>query len=439
MGYFNELDGKWGEYKHWMDLLKERGGKPDKHIKKTSSGIEKWINDVKKELESPVFSGKEPESLNEIRKLRPAGPRRLTGKIDFSLLEEKLKGAWMGRCAGCMLGIPVEGLSKESIKNVCKNSGIKYPLSDYWSKEPQSFLSADNLHYKKTPRKNFLKKNLRYVGADDDLAYTILGLLTLEEYGQDFTTADVGKMWLKYLLTACTAEEVALNNLKKGIPPLKAGSLNNPFHDWIGADIRSDPWGYAAAGWPEKAAEFAYRDAYLSHRATGLYGAMFFSAVIAAAFVVSDPIDAVGIGLTEIPCNCRLSKVVKQTLEWCEKDRDWGTTVDRILEHFKGMAMAHTLNNAALTVTGLFYGKNNFERTITLTVMGGLDTDCTAATAGSISGAILGMEKIPAKWKNPLGNRVETYLKGKPVFYSDAIAKRFMKIARQIIKNDAVE
>jgi hypothetical protein len=34
---------------------------------------------------------------------------------------------------------------------------------------------------------------------DDNLAYTLLGLLVVEEYGLEFTAADVGKAWLKHL------------------------------------------------------------------------------------------------------------------------------------------------------------------------------------------------------------------------------------------------
>jgi len=98
------------------------------------------------------------------------------------------------------------------------------------------------------------------------------------------------------------------------------------------------------------------------------------------------------------------------------------------------MSIVHTLNNAALTVAGLFYGEKDFEKTITLTVMGGLDTDCTGATAGSIIGAILGAKKLPKKWISPLGNKVETYLKGKQYFKSDEIAKRFARIAKKMRK-----
>jgi len=378
---------------------------------------------------------KESSNLQEIRKLRSKGPRRLNFQFGEDELEDKILGAWLGRSAGCILGIPSEGMTKNAIRLACENLGLKYPLNDYWKIDPQ-LKNPEQLHYLTTPRKNFLKPNLKYIGADDDLAYTLLGLIILEEYGPNFTTENVGNAWLKYLPMACTAEEVALSNLKKGISAYESGAINNPYFDWIGADIRSDPWGYSAPGLPEKAAEFAHRDSYISHRGTGIHGAMFFSATISAAFVVEDPIDAVEIGLTEIPQKCRLAETIKQTLRWCKKDQNWDKTTERILKKFTGMNMAHTLNNAALTVTGLYYGEKDFEKTITLMAMGGLDTDCTGATAGSIIGAILGAKKLPKKWIAPPGNKVETYLKGKQYFKSDQIAKRFARIAQKILKEN---
>ena len=73
-------------------------------------------------------------------------------------------------------------------------------------------------------------------------------------------------------------------------PADKAGEKNNPYREWIGADIRSDPWGYMAPADPEYAADMAYRDAFLSHRRQGIYGELFFSAAIAAAFALDDPV-----------------------------------------------------------------------------------------------------------------------------------------------------
>ena len=52
------------------------------------------------------------------------------------------------------------------------------------------------------------------VPTDDDLNYTLLGLMILEEYGPDFTTDQLGEAWIKYLPFAFTAEGIALDNLR---------------------------------------------------------------------------------------------------------------------------------------------------------------------------------------------------------------------------------
>jgi len=263
-------------------------------------------------------------------------------------------------------------------------------------------------------------------------SYTILGLLILEESGLDFTTEQVGEAWIKYLPVACTAEEVALRNLKAGVPAAKAGVKNNPFQEWIGADIRSDPWGYAAPGWPEKAAEFAYRDAYLSHRQNGIYGAMFFAAAIAAAFALDDPVKAIEAGLTEIPNGCRLAADVRWALDVGSQFADWREARRAVDVRFQGMHSVHTNNNACLTVFGLILGKRDFTKTIGTTVAFGLDNDCTAATAGSILGAVIGARGIPEHWWKPFRNKTRTYLNDHEWFANTELVARFMKVAGQV-------
>ena len=459
MAYFPKTDGAYNDFKNWLMLLKERGGKTEGYEELAQQTFAAMRNRLVREVEKAPVMKDEPSDLESIKALRPKGPRRLVDLFEPKLLQDKLMGAWLGRAAGCILGIPCEGMSKPDIRNAALGMGMRYPLNDYWVLDPK-FRPADSKHYGVTPRVNFLKKNLLYAGTDDDLTYTLLGLLILEDYGPGFTTADVGKAWVKYLPMACTAEAVALANLKAGVSAEECGVKNNPFVDWIGADIRSDPWAYAAPGWPEKAAEFAHRDAYISHRATGIHGEMFFSAAIAAAFVVASPMEAIMAGLTEIPENCRTSKTVRETIEWCTGDEDWDKTTNRILQKYSGMAGAHTLNNAALTVAGLVYGagnnvfadrpaepaglnaghaglpigKNTFEKTIALTVMGGVDTDCTGATAGSLLGAILGAKRLPKKWSAPLGTRAESYINDHRWWTHADIVRRFKKITDRVLE-----
>ena len=167
----------------------------------------------------------------------------------------------------------------------------------------------------------------------------------------EWSVDDVGAALMKYLSDAKTAEGVALRNLHAGVPPAEAAVVDNPFIHWIGADIRSDPWGYAAPGYPELAAEFAWRDATISHRRNGIYGAMYFSAVIAAAFALSDPLKALEAGLAEIPADCLMAREVRWALEVAGDINDFREARAAVDERYAGMHKVHTIN--VLTIWGL--------------------------------------------------------------------------------------
>ncbi len=372
----------------------------------------------------------ERDDLMSIRRRRPPRGRRVIPlEVDGDELGDRILGALLGRAAGCILGIPCEGMSKEDIAAAARRMGRPYPLDEYWPADPKG-AEGHELHYGITPREKFLKPNIEYIGADDDLAYTILGLLILEQYGLDFTSQDVGAAWLKYLPLACTAEAVALENLRQGLQPPETALVDNPHGEWIGAAIRADAWGYVAPGLPQAAAELAWRDARVSHIGEGIYGEMFWAAVIAGAIAHAEVGKALSVGLGEIPRDCELAGLINRTLAWYEEGREWEQTVQQIYEACAGMHPVHVINNAALTVAGLLYGAGDFERTITLTVSAGLDTDCTGATAGSVAGAILGAKRLPAKWTEPLGERMETYLRGCEQGLSvKDVAVRFTRLA----------
>ena len=431
MGYFGKVNGAANYLGAWLDLRHEQGRDVAPYADEAVKRLDAIRRKVEKLGPPPELQRDEPIELEAIRALRPRGPRMPPLRLSNEELYDRMLGAWLGRAAGCMLGIPCEGMSKSDIRTAARALGQRYPLNDYWGLDPKP-AHADGKHYGLTPRRKFLKGHIDRVGTDDDLTYTLLGLLILEDYGIDFTVQDVGEAWLRYLPMACTAERVALDNLRKGIQPPQTGRVDNPYQEWIGADIRSDPWGYAAPGLPEVAAELACRDASVSHVMNGTYGEMFFSAAIAAAFALDDVEEVLRVALTEIPKNCRTAKAVKEAIAWCHRDGDWDKTTGRILKRYAGMSGAHTLNNAALTVAGLLYGKGDYQKTIALTVMGGVDTDCTGATAGSIFGAMVGAKRLPRKWVRPLGDRAESYLIGRRHWRSSDVARRFLRVAAEV-------
>jgi len=285
--------------------------------------------------------------------------------------------------------------------------------------------------YKKNIKwfKGYIEKMVR----DDDIDYTILGLHCLEENGINLISEDIAKQWLDHLPynSVFTAEKVAYKNLVNGILPPESGKYHNPYREWIGAQIRADIWGYITPGCPEKAAEYAYKDASVSHIKNGTYGEMFVSAMLSASFIENDINRIIEIGLSEIPEKCRLNEAVKNVIKWSKGNKDWKDTWNNIMKLYGKYNWVHTINNAAIVVMGLLYGKKDFEKSICITVMGGLDTDCNGATVGSILGVILGKDKLPNKWIKPLNNIVVSAVFGFPENKISDLAKKTFNISRR--------
>ncbi len=382
---------------------------------------------IKNLPEDAALAANEPDQLEAIQLLRPRGERQLWPVFLEKVYAERLAGALFGRMAGCILGAAVEFWPVEEMENWAAWLGDPFPPLDYWSQSRH----PNRIHYGLNPDHAYSKAGLDGVPVDDDIAYTLLGLLIAEEYGFSFSRNDVAASWLKFLPLAYTAEAVTLENLRQGLAADQAGAVDNPFVQWIGADIRSDPWGYLAPGLPEKAAAMAYHDASLSHRRNGVYGAMYFSAVIAAAFACDDAVTALKLGLNEIPQECRLAQDIRWALKTGPNIKDYKEAHAAAGQYFGDMSGVHTNLNACLTIFGLMIGGNDFTRSIGETVAMGYDNDCTAATVGSIWGAVYGKAAILPHWYEPFKNKIHSYLIGQPSFAIDDVLARFTKLARQ--------
>ncbi|MYD09234.1 MAG: ADP-ribosylglycohydrolase family protein [Chloroflexi bacterium] len=413
----------------WAQLKAETGatGVADK-VREIDALIAEKLAELRALPDDPALRAAEPDDLDGIRALRPPGERRHWNKLPESTYRDRLEAALLGRFSGCVLGSIVECWEVEQMERWADYLGDAFPPADYWSAAER----PHDLKYRTSPREAFTRAKMDGVPTDDDLIYTQLGLLILEDYGADFSLSDVGAAWMKYLPHAATAEGIALSNLHAGVPAEEAAIADNPFIHWIGADIRSDPWGYAAPGWPEKAAEFAWRDASISHRRNGIYGAMYFSAVISAAFALGNPQAALEAGLAEIPADCMLARELRWALEVAPSINNYREARATVDERYAGMHRIHTINNAVLTAWGLCIGGEDFTKVIGETVAMGLDNDCTAATAGSIFGAAYGVDAIPARWTRNFNNKAHSYIIGIESFAIDDMIDRFSAQARLV-------
>ena len=206
----------------------------------------------------------------------------------------------------------------------------------------------------------------------------------------------------------------------------------NPYREWIGAQIRVDSYAYAAPGNPELAAEFAWRDARISHAKNGIYGAMFCAAMIAAAFTTGDTREIVEAGLAEIPSTSRLYSELRQVIAICEAHGSDFVEFENVFAKIYALlghySPVHTNSNAAICVAALLLSGGDFHRGITLAVMGGWDTDCNGATVGSVVGAICGANAAPIHWTGRLNDTLHAGIVGYDPIAISECARRSMQI-----------
>ena len=110
-------------------------------------------------------------------------------------MDEKVEGALLGRMAGCTLGAAIEQWPIENMMNLAQANGDTFPPVDYWRRVPYPWVKR----YNTNRLEEFTRGKMNGVPADDDIIYTLLGLLVAEEFGPDFSIEDYGKAWMKHL------------------------------------------------------------------------------------------------------------------------------------------------------------------------------------------------------------------------------------------------
>lgn len=346
---------------------------------------------------------------------------------------ERIRAAWRGRVSGCLLGKPLEVLSfregPDGVRRYLEDCGAA-PLRDYVpAREGMPLDPGDRA---------CCLGQIRRAEPDDDIDYTLLALLLLEEHGARLSTEDVARAWLRRLPAGATwtAERAAyrtlLNRMAEqfvnGAAPGfdLAECSDNPFNEWIGGQIRTDLYGWVCPGRPAFAAELARRDASLSHRGDGLYAAMFVAALAAALPACGDLETALDTALAEIPEQSGAAEAVR----FGRSIAGATDAVTRLRRHYQQLTPLHAANNLALVVWSLCAHPGDYSAAVGEAVAAGWDTDCNGATVGGL--CALSGAPVDERWTRPWQGRVGTRLAGHAELQLDDIVRRTVKIAETL-------
>ncbi|MBQ9116933.1 MAG: ADP-ribosylglycohydrolase family protein [Clostridia bacterium] len=301
---------------------------------------------------------------------------------------EKMKGCWLGKSIGGTLGTPFE-----------PTRGV-FDI-DYYTAD----LSNGML-------------------PNDDLDLQLVWLNAAERYKTELNAQILADYWILGVIPNWAEYGVGKSNMRMGLIPPVTGKYRNNYKDSNGAWIRSEIWACLAPGHPEIAAKYAFEDACADHADEGVYGEIFIAAIESAAFVESDKFKLIDIGLSYIPKDCECAKAVRRIIELYRSGIDWKAARYQLMKDFPGSFGAQwrgveegisnsdwgydAPNNIAITLIGWLYAGDDFGRALCITTGCGEDSDCTAGALGAILGILLGAEGIPAKWKDPIGDKIVT-------------------------------
>jgi ADP-ribosylglycohydrolase len=263
----------------------------------------------------------------------------------------------------------------------------------------------------------------------------------MEVFGYDFDPGDVLYAWINWVPAGicCTAERVAYKNVLKGLSAPATATFQNPYREWVGAQIRAEVFGWVNPGNPEAAAEAAFRDACVSHTRNGIYGEMFTAAMIAAAMYFTNVREVIEAGLDEIPENSRLAMAVRSVIA----EYDNGMTLEESMENLHGLhdennifEWCHIIPNEKIVILSLLHSGEDFTRAIGNCVQFAFDTDSNAAVVGAVMGTLLGPEDIEEKWTAPIGGLMASAVLGEHMNRIEELAERTFKVAKRDIVPD---
>ena len=234
---------------------------------------------------------------------------------------ERVYAGVLGKLIGVYLGRPFEGWTHQKIM---KELGpIEYYVHD--------------------------RLNQPLVVTDDDVAGTFTFIRALEDYGvsPELTAEDIGKAWLNYIVqersilwwggNGNSTEHTAWLNLKNGIAAPASGSIatnGTTVAEQIGAQIFIDGWALVSPGQPQLAALLAQKAGSVSHDGESVYAAMLWAAMEAEAFRSADIDHLLDVGLSVIPADCLIARLIADVRAWHKQNEDWLATRQLIEDQY---------------------------------------------------------------------------------------------------------
>jgi ADP-ribosylglycohydrolase len=317
---------------------------------------------------------------------------------------ERVYAGVLGKLVGVYLGRPFEGWWYDR---------IMAELGEVW-------------YYVNERSDAALRRNVALIVTDDDITGTFTFLKALPDYGNSraITPQQIGQSWLNYIVEqrsilwwgglGNSTEHTAYLRLKNGIPAPESGSSarnGKVVAEQIGAQIFIDGWAMVAPGDPALAADLARRAASVSHDGEAIYGAQVLAAMEAQAFVEPDVHKLIDCGLSFIPKDSVIARMIHDIRDWHAGQKNWRANRERIATHYgydKYGGNCHMVPNHGLIIFSLLHGDDDLQTSLMIVNTSGWDTDCNSGNLGCLLGIKNGLAAFETgpDWRGPVADRL---------------------------------
>ncbi|MCX7017640.1 MAG: ADP-ribosylglycohydrolase family protein [Candidatus Sumerlaeota bacterium] len=299
---------------------------------------------------------------------------------------DKMKGGWIGQMAGVGWGAPTEfGTSK-------------------------AIMPEDKLPAWKPDMVNQFRQ--------DDVYVEMTFLRTLERDGLDVSSRRAGIDFANSSYGLWHANRYGRDNLRSGIAPPDSGHPKFTRHsDDIDYQIEADFAGLISPGLSNQVIELGNKFGRIMNYGDGVYGGVFIGGMIAGAFFEKDPGKIVEAGLKCIPARSQYAEMARDVLRWHrENPEDWRKTWEHVEAkyardpNYNRYACHHGSDidvkiNGAYVIMGLLYGKGDPDRTITIAIRCGRDSDCNPSNAAGVLFTSMGFSALPSRFASALDTK----------------------------------
>jgi hypothetical protein len=321
---------------------------------------------------------------------------------------------------GCADNTEYRKISADEFVNKMKAAWIGQMIGVGWGAPTEFRFVGETIPDYEVPEFNSEMVNMY---EQDDLYVEMTFIRTLEEYGIDCSIEQAGIDFANSVYMLWGANAIGRENLRSGIKP--PASSHPDYHkgaDWIDYQIEADYSGIISPGLPNEVIALGNKFGRIMNYGDGVYGGIFVGGMYSEAYFEDDIQEIVQAGLDCIPYESQYAECIRDVVKWYkENPKDWKKTWQLIenkyhknpkYQKYKAVEPDYWIEmdaklNGAYIVMGLLYGDGDPDKTITVSMQCGRDSDCNPSNAAGVLFTSIGYDNLDKKYTVNLNEKTK--------------------------------